>query len=185
MSVPKGKRSTSKFEVYHHAVKMRTEITKWLLRDFGIKPKERTLPYVAKKAKMTEEDAKALGELFDRYGLGDKILEDFPSWWVTDRRIRVDEILARMMTEISLANSIYATSLVELQQRREHQNEAIGLCYALTAEVQFIAALLWRTTGTDIAKFLPFSTMIEEQIALLKAWRKSDNSALRRLSKEC
>ena len=47
MSVPKGKRSTSKFEVYHHAVKMRTEITKWLLRDFGIKPKERTLPYVA------------------------------------------------------------------------------------------------------------------------------------------
>ena len=88
------------------------------------------------------------------------------------------------MTEISLANSIYATSLVELQQRREHQNEAIGLCYALVAEVQFIASLLWRTTGADIAKFLPFSTMIEEQITLLKAWRKSDNSALRRLSKE-
>ena len=182
MSVPKGKRTQSKFEVYHHAVKMRTEITRWLLRDFGVKVYARTLPDLAKRNKMSEEDTALLGAILDKYNLGDKVLEDFPAWWIAERRRKIDEICSDMMMKTSKANSIYATSTEEFWGRRTHQNEAIGCVYALLAEVQFVASVLWRTTGADIEKYIPFTKLCEEQIALLKAWRKSDNAVLKRLT---
>lgn len=130
---------------------------------------------------MTEDDATKLGELLDRYNLGDKALEDFPSWWITARRERVDTILADLMSYIVKANSIYATCEVEMYERRVQQDRAIGCVYELLNELQFIASVLWRTAGTDINKFIPFIDMAEAQIALLKAWRKSDNASLKRL----
>lgn len=43
MSVVKSKRKESKFEVLHHAYKLRKDITNLLLYDFGYKWKENTL----------------------------------------------------------------------------------------------------------------------------------------------
>ncbi len=181
MSVPKGKRTTSKFEVFYHATKLRTEITRWLLRDFGIKPTVRMLPELAKRAKMTEGDATKLGELLDKYNLGDRVLEDFPSWWTAARRKRVDAILAELMGHITKANSIFATCEAELFERRIQQDLAIGCVYELLNEMQFIVSTLWRSAGADVNKFTPFIDMAETQIALLKAWRKSDNTNAKRL----
>ncbi len=43
MSVPKGKRSLSDMQFYKNAINLRLRISEFLLRDFGIKPKVRSL----------------------------------------------------------------------------------------------------------------------------------------------
>ena len=104
MTVPKGMRSESVFEVYDHAVKMRTKITEWLLRDFGIKEHCRDLEFIGKKYKIDDADKKTIAELLDKYHLGDRVTETFAGWWIEERRRTVDKILSDMMRHISMDN---------------------------------------------------------------------------------
>lgn len=184
MTVPLSKRSLSDMEFYRKALLLRTKVTEFLLRDFALKPRVRTLENLKESRKMTDSDAKTLCDLMDKYNLGDRVIEEFPEWWIEQRRLRIDRILSDLLEAIRLGNAIYPNSLTEYEQRRAYQTKAIGLLDCLTEELQFVVFLLYKNLGLDIDRLTPFLHLIEEEYALLKGWRKGDNKIRSRILKE-
>ncbi len=129
MSVPKSKRSLSDMEFYRTAIELRIKVSEFLLRDFGAKPKVRTLQNLQEAHKMSDEDAKTLSDLMDKYNLGDRVLETFPEWWIEQRRLKLDEILSDLLIAIRKANSIYPQTMIEYEERRLNQTRAIANAY--------------------------------------------------------
>ncbi len=183
MSVPKSKRSLSDMEFYRTAIELRIKVSEFLLRDFGAKPKVRTLQNLQEAHKMSDEDAKTLSDLMDKYNLGDRVLETFPEWWIEQRRLKLDEILSDLLIAIRKANSIYPQTMIEYEERRLNQTRAIALIDCLTEELSFVVSLLHKSIGLDLDRLTPFLHLIEKEYILLKAWRKTDNKIRTRLRK--
>lgn len=169
MSVVKRNRKESQFEVYHHLMKMRQEVTDLLLRDFGyshekaIKKTQRAFSGRTPEQLSLEDNA--------RYKKLLKRNEAFNEWFIADERQVVIDCLRSITEEVYVANSIYPSYEEELIERRLHQDRAIGQCYRLTQELQYAI----ETLPVDVNKYLRFAEMIDQEIKLLKAWRKSDN----------
>jgi hypothetical protein len=152
MSVLKNKRGLSRLEFYHNARKMREEITKLTLRDFGI---------YSRGAKFKEETGSQQPE-----GYYDELLEEF------SKNIRL--LLRNMMWNITAGNTIYPANEEELQIRRNRQNAAITNCEMLLQEILYCEDVM----PVKASRFLPYIEKIEHEINLLKGWRKS-NSKIR------
>lgn len=176
MSVPKGKRKESQFEVIKNFYKLRKEITDLLLRDFGYSQNksEKRLeklfggkPYEELNEKQKEHYNKKLS-----------INNGFEEWFVAYQRDTVMECIKKATEYIFTANSIYPSILEELNERRIYQDKAIGQCYRLLQELQYTI----ETLPVDIEKYTRFSDMINKEIDLLKGWRKADNKFKRALS---
>ena len=101
VSVPKGKRGLSKMEFYHNARKLREEIIKMLLRDFGVRDKIRKI--------RTEENLEVT------------IIEEYPSWIITSLRDNIVRILRDLIANITAGNTIYPVNADELRLRRHYQ----------------------------------------------------------------
>ncbi len=170
MSVIKRKRTKSKLQALYDAQKMRTKVSELILKDFGAKPKVRTVEDIAKNYKMSEEDAEKYLELTDKYGIT-TVLEEFPYWFVDDLRDSVILCMREMAEHITIANSIFPNSIYECDLRRQHQDIAIGQCEFLLQELQYIMSVI----PLNVNKLMPYVEMVEKEVALLKAWRKSDN----------
>lgn len=175
MSVPVSKRTLSQYEFYNTAVRLRTKVSEWLLRDLGAKPRVRDLSFVGKRYKMSDEDRAVLDELFDKYGFGDRLCATFPEWWIAERRRTLDGICSEMVLCIVKAFNLYPQNIEEWNHRRELQNKSIGCAYALLEEMKFVVDCLHKTTGVEVNKFMPFVEMCETEIGLLKGWRKQGN----------
>ena len=63
MSVPSGLRDLSKMEYYKNAVRIRTLIDEWLIREFGLKKSYRSVRQVIKN--ITEDDQKLIDSIFE------------------------------------------------------------------------------------------------------------------------
>lgn len=169
MSVLKSKRKASQFEVFHHLYKMRRDITELLLRDFGYsyeKAEKRLLKRFngRKYAELSETERLQYDRLKQRW-------ESFDDWFVYDERQVIVDCLREITKEVFIANSIYPTCIEELNQRRLHQDEAIGQCYRLTQELQYAI----ETLPVDVNTYLQFGEAIQTEINLIKGWRKADN----------
>jgi hypothetical protein len=77
----------------------------------------------------------------------------------------------KLMEEITAANTIYPTSEAELSQRRAHQNEAIVACEQILQHIQFMIDTL---DGVSTRDFMTLGEMVIKEVALLKAWRKTN-----------
>ncbi len=159
MSVLKSKRKESQFEVFHHLYQTRRKITALLLRDFGYKP--------APAAPPEGLSPKAL----ERYNARREQARAFETWFILDQRACVMDCLREITKEVFMANSIYPAQPEELTQRRLCQDRAIGQLNRLLQELQYAM----ETLPVDVDKLLPTAEMIEQEIKLIKAWRKSDN----------
>ena len=176
MSVLKSKRKSSQFEVFHHLYKTRKEVTDLLLRDFGY-DLERAEKKVEKmfggrryeeltpEEKVRYDKLKAKNEAFD-------------TWFIEDERKCVVDCLREITKEVFMANNIYPTVMKELVERRLCQDRAVGQCYRLTQELQYAI----ETLPVDVNKYTRFADMIQTEINLIKAWRKSDNKFKRAIS---
>ena len=73
----------------------------------------------------------------------------------------------------SRANTLYVSkgNRTEYELRRAYQDKAIGCCFVLYQELQYIISMF----GTDLNKFIPILESIEKEVDLLKGWRQSDN----------
>ena len=176
MSVIKRKRKESQFEVFHNMTKMRQEVTDLLLRDFGYKP-DKVMAKINKRFGNREYEELSQSEKIQYDNLVQRETA-FAGWFITDERQTVVDCLRDINKEAYLANSIYPTSTEELIERRLHQELAIGHCYRLVQELQYVV----ETLPVDINKYLRFADMIDTQISLLKGWRKSDNKLKRAIS---
>lgn len=174
MSVIKNKRGISDLEFYRNAIKLRKDITLLLLRDFGIRNKVRKSTVI--QGKMSDEDAATLQALIDKYEYTN-VLDQYPDWLIDKMRNNILNLCYCLVMNITQANTIYPTNESEYYDRRNYQNHAIGNCEQLLQEMQYIISIL----PTDVNKYLPYVSMIDEEIKLLRGWRKSDNRILRKL----
>jgi hypothetical protein len=146
--VLKKQRGLSKLEFYHHARRMRKELTMLVLRDFGIHSRGTTFK-VDTGSQQPE-------------GFYDELLEDF------SRNIR--HLLRSLMMNITAANTIYPVNDLEVQTRRQYQTAAIINCEQLLQEILYCEDVL----PVKVSKFVPYIERIEFEIALLKGWRKAN-----------
>ena len=149
MSVLKNKRGLSKLEFYHNARKMRKEITKLVLRDFGIHSRGK---------RFKEETNSQQPE-----GYYDELLEEF------SRSVR--QLLRNLMLNITAGNTIYPTSNDELMLRRRYQNGAIINCQQLHQEILYLEDVI----PVKASMFIPYIELIQFEEKLLRGWRKSNN----------
>ena len=116
MSVPKGKRKESQFEVFHHFYKMRKEITNLLLRDFGysVKKSEKYLEKIFGGKSYEELDNDEKKHYDDRKSKN----EAFEEWFILEERKCVMNCLRNIQEYVFMANSIYPNYIEELIERR-------------------------------------------------------------------
>lgn len=79
-----------------------------------------------------------------------------------------------------MANSIFPAFSYEYNQRRELQNYAVGLCFDINQEFQYIIDAL----DLDINKFGESIELLDAEVDLLRVWRQSDNSKRKALEKK-
>lgn len=153
MSVLKCKRNESKFEVFHHARKIRKETTDLIFRDFGYKPKERQNETEEQRERRFAREAE----------------------FVESEREYVNKVLRNLMCHIRTANRIHPTIMEEYTERRINQDLALATCDTLLEELEHTAV----TLSLDLNKLTRFAEYILREIGLIKAWRKSDNKYLK------
>ena len=93
---------------------------------------------------------------------------------------RIVNLCAEIIGDIYRANALFVTSLAEYEQRRLYQDKAIANCQVLKQELQSIVDVI---TGLNINKYKVPIEMIEKELSLIKAWRKSDIRFKKRIEK--
>ena len=174
MSVPKGRQKESKFEASHQLFKLRDEVTKLVLYDFGFSAKK----YRAQIEKFREWH-KNDPNVEEQVANMQQRCESFEKWFIDEEGRAVLDLVRRMEEEFAIGNSIYPSEtparLMEFLVRRWHVNRAIGLCYALKREINYVI----RTLPVDINKYDRFAKAIDQQVALFKGVRKADNRLIK------
>ena len=173
MSVLKANQKPSPFEVEHHAYKIRTVITDLALRKFGLKEyAEKPKPETYSKWSQQQKDGydKSVAKNKERY-------EAFIEWFIPDEQKSILDLCRNMIHEIFLANEIYPQHLCECDERRLHQDLAIGYCENLIQELQYVIT----TLHVNIEKYETITTMIVHEQNLIKGWRKSDNKVRKKI----
>ena len=171
MSVLKNLQDLSDLEFYKCAEKLQDDITDFCLRDFGLKKSPRSVKQVIKN--IDEKDQEEINAIFAKYGRtpNQQFRSEYPEWFLKSRKLKLIKYTDTLIGCIIEENLIYAVSLAECDQRRELQNNAIGVCGNLYRELQYLKRHLpinlnW-ITGT--------LAMIKREEVLLKGWRRSDN----------
>lgn len=174
MSVPKGKRKLSRFEANHNYYKLRKEVTDLMLLDFGFS--EKKYQGIIEHYRNAHQAAENVDEVVARY---EKKCEAFNEWFIDKECDAILEMLRMIQTEFTMGNAIYPSEtparLIEYCIRRYHINKAIGGCYALKQELNYII----RTLPVDLNKYENFADAIDTQVALFKGVRQADNRFLR------
>lgn len=173
MSVLKANQKPSPFEVEHHAYKIRTVITDLALRKFGLKEyAEKSKPETYSKWSQQQKDGydKSVAKNKERY-------EAFIEWFIPDEQKSILNLCRNMIHEIFLANEIYPQHLCECDERRLHQDLAIGYCENLIQELQYVIT----TLHVNIEKYETITKMIVHEQNLIKGWRKSDNKVRKKI----
>lgn len=135
---------------------------------------------IADKYHMADADRARFIELVSAYNMNDLVIEQYPAWLVDKLRSNILDILERLHMNLTMANSIYPVNVEEFNERRLRQDRAIGNCYQLIQEMQFVISVF----PVNAQKYMRYTGMIETEIALVKGWRRSDNKILKRLQKE-
>lgn len=173
MSVLKANQKPFPFEVEHHAYKIRTVITDLALRKFGLKEyAEKPKPETYSKWSQQQKDGydKSVAKNKERY-------EAFIEWFIPDEQKSILNLCRNMIHEIFLANEIYPQHLCECDERRLHQDLAIGYCENLIQELQYVIT----TLHVNIEKYETITKMIVHEQNLIKGWRKSDNKVRKKI----
>ena len=173
MSVLKANQKLSPFEVEHYAYKIRTVITDLALRKFGLKEYvEKPKPETYSKWSQQQKDGydKSVAKNKERY-------EAFIEWFIPDEQKSILNLCRNMIHEIFLANEIYPQHLCECDERRLHQDLAIGYCENLIQELQYVIT----TLPVNIEKYETITKMIVHEQNLIKGWRKSDNKVRKKI----
>ena len=137
------------------------------LRQFGLKEyEEKPKPDAYAGWSQNQKDGydRNIAKRKERY-------EAFVEWFIPDEQKAIIQITRDMVHEIFLANEISPQFISECDERRIHQDLALGHCENLIQELQYIIT----TLPVNIEKYENITNMIIQEQALIKGWRKSDN----------
>ena len=160
-------------QFYKTAIDIRKELTIWMMKEFGTTRNKKSVRQVIKN--INDNDQQTIDEIFARYGINSRkeFQTEYPDWFMQFEKETIMRILQELVENITRANSIYVSkgNRTEYELRRMYQDKAIGCCYVLYQELQYIIAVF----GTDLNRFVRILENIEREVDLLKGWRQSDN----------
>ena len=177
MSVLARKRKLSELKFYDNAIRLRRAMIYLLMRDLGAKRGVRDIKWMTKD--MPPQDAELLLAVAERNGLK-RFETDWPSWMIEKLRDNIWTLLTDMMTAITRAYTIFATSKAEADERRLNQDRAIACCESLLKELELAIDIL----PVDANKYKQQVKIITEEIMLLKGWRKAGNKKIKELEEQ-
>ena len=108
------------------------------------------------------------------FGLTQGITET-EQWLLMRCRDRIFDCLSELVSEITLANSVnvhYLKTWDAYYERYHHQNLALAKCHQLIQEIQTITDCVH---GINVNKYMRTIRLIDDEIGLIKGWRKADN----------
>jgi len=117
-------------------------------------------------------DKEITGLLKRNFGVKD---EEYPEWLLDYYKNEVLKTLASILSNITHANTICASSEQEFYFRRQYQWNAIGDCEYLLQIMQRAMTNL----PVDVNKYVRYVDMITHETQLLRDWKKSDNKILK------
>ena len=91
---------------------------------------------------------------------------------------RIINLCGDIVGDLHRANAMYVTNMLEYEQRRLYQDKAVANCQVLKQELQSIVDII---AGINLNKYKTSVELIEKEIVLIKAWRKSDNRLKKKL----
>ena len=174
MSVLVRKRKLSELKFYDNAIRLRRSMTYLLMRDLAAKRGVRDIQWMAKDR--PPQEAELLLAVAERNGLK-RFETDWPSWVIEKLRDNIWRLLTDMMTAITRAYTIFATSKAEADERRLCPDRAIACCESLLKELELAIDI----GPVDANKYKTQVKLITEEIMLLKGWRKSGNKKRKEL----
>lgn len=177
MSVLARKRKLSELKFYDNAIRLRRSMIYLLMRDLGAKRGVRDIKWMVKD--IPPQDAELLLAVAERNGLK-RFETDWPSWVIEKLRDDIWALLTDMMTAITRAYTIFATSKAEADERRLNQDRAIACCESLLKELELAIDIL----PVNANKYKVQVKIITEEIMLLKGWRKSGNKKVKELEEQ-
>lgn len=177
MSVLARKRKLSELKFYDNAIRLRRSMIYLLMRDLGAKRGVRDIKWMTKD--MPPQDVELLLAVAERNGLK-RFETDWPSWIIEKLRDNIWKLLTDMMTAITRAYTIFATSKAEADERRINQDRAIACCESLLKELELAIDIL----PVDANKYKQQVKIITEEIMLLKGWRKAGNKKVKELEEQ-
>lgn len=168
MAVLLADRKQSEMEVFANMRKLRNEITKLVLNSFGYDVEKKKKQILKSMQCKSEEELSG-----DQRKIYDKRVKKairYAKWFTESERNALVNFMREASAEMYIANSIFPTSEEEYYERRIHQNKAIAACTNVLEELQYIVD----TLPVDVNKYTPYALLIEEEIKLLRTWRKSN-----------
>lgn len=78
----------------------------------------------------------------------------------------------RLLNKLILANSIFITNILEYDQRRLYQDEALGHCTNIIVELQYITEKF--KGRVNVNKYSNLISLMENEQSRIKGWRQSD-----------
>lgn len=157
MSVLARKRKLSELKFYDNAIRLRRSMIYLLMRDLGAKRGVRDIKWMTKD--MPPQDAELLLAVAERNGLK-RFETDWPSWIIEKLRDNIWTLLTDMMTAITRAYTIFATSKAEADERRLNQDRAIACCESLLKELELAIDIL----PVDANKYKQQVKLIKEKL---------------------
>ena len=172
MSVIKAKRSEAKTEFYINLQKMESEIIHFLLKDFNIKKSNRDVKLFAYKAKLNEEESKYLDELL-KIHKEINIETSYPLWLLEYFREIILNDLNYVKSHVIEAYTIFPASEYEFNLKKGHIWSAIAGCFKLLSDVKLS---IEQFHPLSKEKYMPTVKLIDDEISLLRTWKKTVNS---------
>ena len=145
-----------------------------ILNDFGFSFDKQE----KKRQKFAEshQNASNLDEIMERWHTKN---DSFIRWFIDEEGKAIMDIMRNIQREFTIGNSIFPSEtparLFEFLERRKHINNAIGQCYALKQEINYVI----RTLPVDMNRYVHFAEEIDIQINLFKGVRKADNRLIK------
>ena len=111
--------------------------------------------------------------IYDKFKYKAKDGDDvcFYDWFIKMEQTKMFQLLQDADRFMIMANSIYPAFSHEYEQRRELQNAALGLCFDILQELQYIIEIL----KVDINKYAQLVSLVNDQVQLIRGWRQADN----------
>lgn len=175
--VHKSERGESRFEVMENALKLKRMLRELdYIRNWGLKIREARLPgnwaewSTDSKARWVHREADRIARL-----------RDLDSRFLSRKRETIERLIEDMLNGIEAANSIRNPgSMAEADERRLQQCRAIAACQQMLVHLQDIMD----TVPIDKNWMTSIEPVITAEVALLRAWKKSDNEKRREI-REC
>lgn len=170
MSVLAKDRKESKLHVLSHIEVVRKEFHRLFTFNFGYSDKiavsqvRRDHQIYMKTDDMRPEQLDRFRELIKAYK-ADALCElAYSKRYITDAFRQIE-------AHLYIANSIYPTYAEELSLRRCHQDEALGICYAVLKELEYIMDVL----PVKASKYPKYIDLVNSEINYIKGWKSSNN----------